>query len=999
MRYELQSRQAGRLVSNAILQYGEPDMTKTIFFLCWLGASAVLTCCCLAADTFTPENFNITEVMIPMADGGKLSADVYLPGKERYPTILTITSSPKSRCRLDHYPRSDFFNSGDYAVVCVERRGSEGSSDNPPRPQVNPDGHDGYDVIEWIARQPWSNGRTGMWGASNQGLIQYATAMANPPHLTCIMPAETTPRTREPGSLGMDYEQLFPGGVLRLEMVQRTDRPRLSQRRSPIVQKLARHAVDDGFFDKRPDGAPTLEDVKVPVMAVGSWFDNDKNRATVDLFQRILTQTPQRHTSDHRLLIGPWTHDGVYIDGEQGQLQFNNASKYYRMREKQFFDRWLRDIPLEVEDVSPISYYLMGKNQWRTTEGWPPAGTKDVSFYLHPDRELSRRKPTAKSPPGRFVSNPDNPTPTVGGQNKSKNLGKGPFDQTGKVETHEDVLIFTSSKLREDLSVVGDIKVKLFISSDSEDTDVAFRLTDVYPAGAGNPAPRSMLLRDGILRMSLSGSRKQYSFLKPGEIYPADIETIPIAWTFLKGHRIRLIISASNYPRWDVNTNTRDKSGKPKIAVSKLYHDPDYPSRLILSVIEDHARLAPGQSHGSENRTLRSDARPQTKTGSGWVDWRGPNRHAISDLTPNSLPEKPTFLWRHPMTGMALAGIAATDEYVVVPDKSEDRTLDIFRCFDAQTGKQLWTIEYPAPEDLEYSNSPRANPVISDGNVYLLGAFGDLSCARIDSGEIVWQKNIVTEFGAKLPSWGMSATPLLTDGKLIVNPGAPDASLVALNPRTGAVIWKSPGPPAAYASFIVATFGGVRQIVGYDVTSAGGWLPDTGKRIWTLSPGEEGDFNVPTPVEVEGKLLLATENNAVRLYDFGPDGKINPEPVAENFDLLTDCSTPVVVNDLVFGGAYNDLLCLDLKNGLKTAWSVVDRVFGDYYTLIADSKHVLATTVSGYMVLFEADKTQYKEKARLKVLEENEIFSHPALMPGKLYIRSHKEICCIELDN
>ena len=390
---------------------------------------------------------------------------------------------------------------------------------------------------------------------------------------------------------------------------------------------------------------------------------------------------------------------------------------------------------------------------------------------------------------------------------------------------------------------------------------------------------------------------------------------------------------------------------------------------------------------------------PQAKAESGWADWRGPGRHAINNLTPADLPEQPTFLWRHPMTGMGLAGIAATDEYVVVPDKSEDGTEDIFRCLDAQTGKQIWTIEYPAPEDLEYSNSPRANPVISDGKVYLLGAFGDLLCARIDTGEIVWQKNITAEFGANLPSWGMSATPLLVDDKLIVNPGAPDASLVALNPGTGAVIWKSPGPPAAYASFIVATFGGVRQIVGYDVISAGGWLPDTGERIWTLSPKEDSDFNVPTPVNVGGKLLLATENNGTRLYDFGPDGKIIPKPVADNLDLLTDCSTPVVINNLVFGGAYDKLLCLDLNNKLETAWSIEDKVFDDYYSLIANSKHVLATTVSGYMVLFEADKTQYKEKARLKILEDSEIFSHPALMPGKIYIRSHTEICCIELDN
>lgn len=563
------------------------EMRITFAGVCWIAAVAVCGNPCFGAGQFTSEDFEITEVAIPMADGGKLSADIYLPGKERYPTILTITNSPKLKCRLDHFPRSYFFNSGKYAVVCVERRGSAGSANNPLRKQVNPDGHDGYDVVEWIARQPWSSGKIGMWGASNQGLIQYATAMTDPPHLTCIMPAETTPTTREQGSIGMDYEQLFPGGVLRLEMAQRTDKRRIAQRRSAMVKRLKEHALDDGFFSRRPEGAPTLQDIKVPIMAVGSWFDNDKNRATVGLFKRILDQTPAKHAASHKLLVGPWIHEGVYTDGKQGQMEFKNAAAYYRTQERYFFDHWLRGINSNHNDVPKISYYLMGKNKWLTTESWPPVGTKDVSFNLHASGKLSRNMPKDKSQPDEFVSNPTNPIPTVGGQNKNKDLGKGPYDQSAKVETHEDVLIFTTKKLKQDLTVVGDINVKLFVSSDSQDTDVAFRLTDVYPGDDENSVPRSMLLRDGILRMSLRESRKNYSFLQAGEIYQADIETIPIAYTFLKGHRIRLIISSSNYPRWDVNTNTRDKNGESKIAKNTLFHDSEHPSRLILSILED----------------------------------------------------------------------------------------------------------------------------------------------------------------------------------------------------------------------------------------------------------------------------------------------------------------------------------------------------------------------------------------------------------------------------
>ena len=567
---------------------------KTILSILCLCLVAALHNYSGGAEAFSPEDFKITEAKIPMGDGGALAGDVYLPGTGRFPTILTITSSAKSKCRTEHFPRSDFFNSGDYAVVCVERRGSEGSGDNPLRQESNPDGHDGYDVVEWIARQPWSDGKIGMWGASNQGLIQYATAMTNPPHLVCIMPAETTPITRERGSIGMGYEQLFPGGVLRLEMVQRAERMGAMRRGgrsgrgdSPMVRRLKEHALDDGFLDYRPEGAPALKDVRVPVMAVGAWFDNDKNRTTIRLFKRILAETDSEFRTSHKLLVGPWVHDGVYGDGFQGELEFNNVSEKYRKCEKRFFDFWLRGVDRGETGAPTITYYQMGKNEWRTTENWPPAGVADTSFYLHTGGKLSRAKPPENSPEDEFVSDPGNPTPTVGGQNKSKGLGKGPSDQRLEVETHPDVLVFTTPELRKDLNVAGDIKVILFVSSDAEDTDVAFRLTDFFTEEGENPGPRSMLLRDGILRMSLRKTRREYSFLKAGEVYEAEIATLPIAYTFLKGHRLRLILSASNYPRYEVNTNTREKGDESKVAKNTLYHDASRPSRLILSVLNN----------------------------------------------------------------------------------------------------------------------------------------------------------------------------------------------------------------------------------------------------------------------------------------------------------------------------------------------------------------------------------------------------------------------------
>jgi len=464
-------------------------------------------------------------------------------------------------------------------MVCVERRGAGKSRNNSLRPGINPDGHDGHDVVEWIAAQPWSDGKIGMWGASNQGKIQYATAMTQPPHLVCIMPAETTPNTREYDNLGISYDQVYIGGVLRLELLQKAQRSKEGRAGQPggVPDQISQHMLDDGFFDQRPEGAPTLLDVKVPIMSVGAWFDNDNNRVSINLFMRLQSETLEKMRPHHRLLIGPWIHTGVYTDEQQGELYFPGAAAYYQKREKQFYDYWLRGIQNGQDETPNFTWYQMGENAWQTSDTWPSENTGEKVWYLHPDGKLSADKPAGSGGSMKFTANPDNPVPTVGGMNKRSNYGKGPCDQREKVETHSDVLLYTSPVLDEDCNLQGDVKVQVFVSTDAEDTDVAFRLTDVFPDG------RSLLLRDGILRMSLRNTRKAYEFLTPDQIYEGVIETFPVGYTIQKGHCLRLIISSSNYPRWDVNTNTRNKLGEAKAAHNKLYVDAEHPSALILT--------------------------------------------------------------------------------------------------------------------------------------------------------------------------------------------------------------------------------------------------------------------------------------------------------------------------------------------------------------------------------------------------------------------------------
>ncbi len=390
---------------------------------------------------------------------------------------------------------------------------------------------------------------------------------------------------------------------------------------------------------------------------------------------------------------------------------------------------------------------------------------------------------------------------------------------------------------------------------------------------------------------------------------------------------------------------------------------------------------------------------PSLPNRSGWCDWRGPGRDAISPHVPDKLDKKPRFAWTQKTTGPGLSGLAVADGRVIVADKSADKKNDIWRCLDAKTGKELWQLKYTAQGDMPYTNSPRATPAIYDGRVYLLSAFGDLHCVAFDTGRVIWKKHLIKDFGAKLPEWGMTATPLLVDDKLIVNPGAEKASVVALDRVSGKVIWKTPGQGAAYAPFIYANFGGRRQAVGYDATSLGGWDISTGKRIWTITPPKKGDYNVPTPIAIMDRLLVATENNSMRLYEFANKGKAGrTKPKHQFADLAPDMVSPVVYNQMIFGCHDSYLYCLD-TNSLKLLWKARDEAYFGFVTLIAGNGRVMIMTIDGELLLVRADRNKYELISRLKVLtgEGTEIWSHPALTAGRLYLRNKAAVTCLLL--
>ena len=356
----------------------------------------------------------------------------------------------------------------------------------------------------------------------------------------------------------------------------------------------------------------------------------------------------------------------------------------------------------------------------------------------------------------------------------------------------------------------------------------------------------------------------------------------------------------------------------------------------------------------------------------------------------------PEVVWEVSLAHAGLGGIAATKQFVVFGDRDLDDFHDVFRCLDAETGKPRWTVKRLAIASLDYGNTPRATPLIDGDRVYCLGALGNLLCARLGDGQVLWERVFRDEFPLDEPlPWGYCGSPLLVDGMLVIAPGSADASLMALDPVTGETLWKTPGAGPSYGSLTAGRLGGRKQIVGHDAETIGGWDVASGRRLWTIRPESPGDFNVPTPLIHEGDLIVVTENNATRRFEFDADGKIRSDPVAVNDRLRSDMSTPVVVGDHLFC-VKDFLFCLNLRDGISEKWRLRDQAIGDYGAIIASTNRLLVMG-KGELLLLGADG-QRRILARQKVFDQRvNLYSYPALVNDRLYIRGESALRCIRL--
>ncbi len=574
----------------------------------WLCLNAVvLLCACVAvrptsaigASPGVRHQFNVT---VPMRDGVRLAANVYLPaGDARYPVLLVRTPYAKE----GEQDNAIFFAERGYAVVAQDVRGRYNSDGDwyPFRHEAE----DGHDTIEWAARQPWSNGKVVSIGASYLGMVQWLAATQGSPALAGMVIRVA------PSDLYLDL--VHPGGAAgnmlpwALTMGRRTfmrkeltlvswptvlwhapvaDAPRLAGFEPAFFQDWIEHAARTEYW-RAMSWHDSYDQMRMPVFVAGGWYDTFQS-GTLRNFAGLMTSSPPELRRAHRLVMGPWIHSDVGGPRPAREPEFGrNSALELREKELRWLDHYVRGRENGADADPAVDAFAMGANEWRSSDRWPPSGVEPTHYYLHSggaamtlagDGRLMLDEP-GHQPADRFEYNPADPVPTDGsGACCSENPPAGPIDQRG-VERRKDVLVYSSAPLANAVEIAGSVVLHLFASSSAPDTDWTAKLVDVAPDGFARN------LTHGILRARFRRSFEQPELLTPGEVYEFVIDAGQTWNVFLPGHRIRLEISSSNFPRYTRNTNTGrvpEKDATWHTASQAIFHDRDRPSHLVLPV-------------------------------------------------------------------------------------------------------------------------------------------------------------------------------------------------------------------------------------------------------------------------------------------------------------------------------------------------------------------------------------------------------------------------------
>jgi putative CocE/NonD family hydrolase len=540
---------------------------------------------------------------VPMRDGVELSADVYRPQRATpTPVILMRTPYNKASGGKAAVERMQHWVDDGYTMVFMDVRG-RGDSDGKFVPWRD-DGRDGFDAVEWCAAQPWSNGKIGTLGGSYLGFNQWVTAVEQPPHLACMIPLVTPsdPFVEDPsgvpGPMYLSWYHFTSGRVN--QNVEAIDWNKVYQhlpvytmdeaagRVLPNWRTVIDHAqLDDWWEPCRYQNKYAR--VRVPIMHISGWYDDEQIGTPLN-FAGMSTQGATaaiRHSQ--KLLMGPWPH-AVNSTTKLGKVDFG-ASAHIDLEEteRHWFDHWLKGKANGVDREPPVRIFVMGANKWRDEQEWPIARTRWTRMYLHSqgnanslkgDGSLSTSPPSAE-PADIYRYDPNNAVPFLTEPSFAQ-IG-GPDDYR-PVEARGDVLVYTSDALDQAAEVTGPIRVTLFAASSAPDTDFMAKLIDVWPDGF------AQRLCDGMVRARFREGMDKPQLIEPGRVYAYTIDCWNTSQLFKAGHRIRIEITSSAFPKFARNHNTGEPLGKEtkvRIADQKVYHDAEHASFVLLPIVPD----------------------------------------------------------------------------------------------------------------------------------------------------------------------------------------------------------------------------------------------------------------------------------------------------------------------------------------------------------------------------------------------------------------------------
>jgi putative CocE/NonD family hydrolase len=538
-----------------------------------------------------------TNVAMKTRDGVALVADVYRPDAEgKFPVLLQRTPYNRAGGAAE----AQKLATAGYVVVIQDTRGrfDSGGEFYPFRYESQ----DGYDTVEWAAALPYANGQVGMYGGSYVGATQMLAAMAAPPHLVSIFPYVTASEyyngwTYQSGALEQWFASSWASGLATDTLRRKAERlsnPRdwvrdlpvddyrmLEAPPAPTLAAYFRdwvfHETDDEYW--RPwKISDHYGEMKVKALHAGGWHDIFL-KGSIGNYVGMKKASPA--AADQRLLVGPWAHASTSPEGKIGGVTFGRQAVLDMTGTiLRWSDYALKGVGNEYANGAPVRIFVMGENAWREEQDFPLARTKYTSYYLRRGA-LATLNPS-EEPPESFDYDPANAVPTIGGRLCcGPQFAPGPFDQRPN-EGRPDVLVFSTPPLETDLEATGYIRAKLYAATSAADTDFTALLADVEPSGYAR------FLTDGIVRARYRHSLAKAEPIDPGKVYEYDIDLWATSNVFKAGHRIRLYVSSSNFPRFNRNLNTGDpiaRGARSLKARQTVYHDPQHPSALVLPVI------------------------------------------------------------------------------------------------------------------------------------------------------------------------------------------------------------------------------------------------------------------------------------------------------------------------------------------------------------------------------------------------------------------------------